>query len=52
MSDSEIDELLVLDIKPTTYFTSQGITNQHGAGGYLFVRDEGIMGWLFGQQMC
>lgn len=50
LSDSEIDELLVLDIKPTPYFTSQGITNQHGAGGYLFVRDEGIMGWLFGQQ--
>ena len=34
LTDSEIDN----------------ITNQHGAGGYLFVRDENVMGWLFGQQ--
>ncbi len=50
LTDSEIDKLLVLDVKPTEYFTSNNITNQHGAGGYLFVRDENVMGWLFGQQ--
>ena len=49
LSDSEIDRLLVLDIKPTSYFTSQGVNNQHAYGGALFVRDEGIMGWFFGQ---
>lgn len=49
LSDSEIDELLVLDVKPTSYFTDAGVNNQHGYGGYLFVRDENIMGWLFGQ---
>lgn len=50
LTDSEIDKLLVLDVKPTEYLTSNNITNQHGAGGYLFVRDENVMGWLFGQQ--
>lgn len=49
LSNSEIDRLLVLDIKPTSYFSSKGISNQHGYGGYLFVRDKNIMGWLFGQ---
>lgn len=49
ISNSEIDRLLVLDIKPTSYFSSEEISNQHGYGGYLFVRDKNIMGWLFGQ---
>ena len=49
LSNSEIDRLLVLDIKPTSYFSSEGISNQHGYGGYLFVRDKNIMGWRFGQ---
>lgn len=49
LSNSEIDRLLVLDIKPTSFFSSEGISNQHGYGGYLFVRDKNIMGWLFGQ---
>ncbi len=49
LSNSEIDRLLVLDIKTTSYFSSEGISNQHGYGGYLFVRDKNIMGWLFGQ---
>lgn len=50
LSGDEINRLLVLDIKDTSYFTSQGITNQHGMGGALFVQDKDIMGWLFGQQ--
>lgn len=49
LSDSEVDKLVVLDVKPASYFTQNGITNQHGYGGYLFVRDNGIMSWLFGQ---
>ena len=46
LSDEEISELLVLDIKDAEYFESQGMTNQHG-GGNLFAADEEIMGWLF-----
>ena len=51
LSDSEIDKLLVLDIRPTSYFAEKGITNQHAYGGSLFCKDESIMGWLFGQHM-
>lgn len=50
LSEEEIDKLLVLDIKPTSYFTRQGIRNQHGGGGALFSHDEAIMGWLFAQE--
>lgn len=48
LSEEEIGELLVLDIKDETYFESRGVSNQHGGGG-LFARDEEIMGWLFEQ---
>lgn len=47
LSDDEIDDLLVLDIKDTSYFTNQGITNQHGGAGQLFVHDHDMMSWLF-----
>lgn len=46
LSDAEIDELLVLDIKEHDYFTERGMSNEHGGGG-LFAYDEEIMGWLF-----
>ena len=46
LSDEEIDDLLVLDVKDADYFESQGVTVQHGGGG-LFAEDEEIMGWLF-----
>ena len=46
LSKSEIDKLLVLDIKGKDYFAGTKITYQHG-GGYLFCRDKEIMGWLF-----
>lgn len=46
LSEEEISELLVLDVKDADYFESQGMTNQHG-GGNLFAADEDIMGWLF-----
>lgn len=44
--ESEINKLLVLDVKGRSYFEGTGITYQHG-GGYLFCRDKEIMGWLF-----
>lgn len=46
LSNTEIDKLLVLDIKKKDYFEGTTITYQHG-GGYLFCRDKEIMGWLF-----
>lgn len=46
LSEAEIDELLVLDVKEHAYFTDRGMTNEHGGGG-LFAYDEKIMGWLF-----
>lgn len=46
LTDEEIDEILVLDIKDADYFESQGVTVQHG-GGNLFAVDAEIMGWLF-----
>lgn len=50
LSEGRIDELVTLDVKPTSYFVEHGFSEdagQHGAGGYLFAHDEEIMGWLF-----
>lgn len=49
LSEEEISDLLVLDIKDREYFESQGISSQHGGGG-LFANDDEIMGWLFGKE--
>ena len=46
LDEEEIGRLAVLDVKDRSYFSGTGITYQHG-GGYLFCRDEAIMGWLF-----
>lgn len=46
LSNQEIDQLLILDIKDEQYFFSQGVTYQH-AGGNLFTHDNDIMSWLF-----
>lgn len=48
LSEEEIDRLLVLDIKDSSYFTERGISSQHG-GGAQFAFDEDIMSWLFKQ---
>ena len=48
LSNGEIDQILVLDIKDQTYFSERGFTDQHG-GGMAFAKDEAIMGWLFGK---
>lgn len=50
LSDAEINKLLVLDVKDSSYFRNANVTNQHGKGGRLFFQDKTIMGWLFGQQ--
>lgn len=44
--EKAIQNLLVLDVKDSSYFEGTGITYQH-AGGYLFCRDQKIMNWLF-----
>lgn len=46
LSDSEINDVLVLDVKPDEYFIERGYNDQH-AGGNAFSADEEIMGWLF-----
>ena len=47
LSDEEVAGLVVLDVKPASYFEAGGVTNQHGQGGALFCRDGQIMSWLF-----
>lgn len=49
LSEEEIRNILVLDIKDADYFTSRGFTDQH-AGGQAFAKDSAIMGWLFRQE--
>ena len=49
LSQEEIGQLLVLDVKDADYFWAGGAPNQHG-GGNLFARDPEIMGWLFAQK--
>ncbi|MCD8104806.1 MAG: prolyl oligopeptidase family serine peptidase [Lachnospiraceae bacterium] len=46
MTEEEIDQILVLDIKEHDYFTDQDVSNEH-AGALLFAYDEEIMDWLF-----
>ena len=48
LTEDEINQLLVLDIKDADYFREGGAPNQHG-GGNLFARDPEIMDWLFSQ---
>ena len=48
LSEEEINRLLVLDVKPQSYFADRGISDQHG-GGMAIAKDEAIMGWLFDQ---
>ena len=47
LTESDIGELLILEIKEEQYFISRGFTDQH-MGGQVFAKDESIMGWLFG----
>lgn len=46
LSDDEIKNILVLDVKPHEYFTSKGYNDEH-AGCNLFAYEENIMNWVF-----
>ena len=46
LTETEIDRILVLDVKDQAYFTERGYTDQHG-GGMAFAHDGTIMNWLF-----
>lgn len=46
LSDEQINDILVLDVKQHEYFTSQGMQDEH-AGLGLFAYDENIMNWIF-----
>lgn len=48
LSNNEIAQLVVLDVKNQDYFINAGYTDQH-MGGQAFAHDENIMGWLFGE---
>lgn len=48
LSEDEINKLVVLDVRPGSYFTRQGYQDQH-AGGQAFAHDQEVMGWLFRQ---
>lgn len=48
LSEEEIENLIVLDLKEQEYFSEAGYSDQH-AGGLAFAHDETIMGWLFGE---
>ena len=45
ISDSDIDKLLVLDLKNDTYFNDKHIGSHHG-GGYFFASDTDIIQWM------
>lgn len=46
LTKSEIDNILVLDVKDHTYFTSRGYSDEH-AGCGSFAYEENIMNWIF-----
>lgn len=46
MTDEEINNILVLDVKNHEYFTSQGMKDEH-AGLGLFAYESKVMNWFF-----
>lgn len=46
VSQAEIDQLVVLDLREQDYFSSYGFSDQH-AGGQAFAHDADVMSWLF-----
>lgn len=45
LSDDEIDEILVLDVRDRDYFDSHGVSSEH-AGGGLVAHEKDVMNWL------
>lgn len=50
LSDKQINTLLILDLKATSYFERRGVTHQHESGSQLFAQDKKVMSWLFSQR--
>ena len=50
LSEEEIDALVILDIRPQSFFSDHGFTDQH-SGGDAFAFDKSVMGWLFSRSM-
>lgn len=48
LTDDQIENKVVLDLKDQSWFDERGIKDQHGGGGY-FAHEKGIMNWLFGE---
>ena len=46
LSDPEIDDILVLNVKEADWFAQRGITDQHG-GGMAFPEESGLLEWFF-----
>lgn len=46
LSYSEIDDILVLNVKDADWFAQRGISDQHG-GGMAFPEEPGLLEWFF-----
>ena len=46
LSYSEIDDILVLNVKEADWFAQRGIADQHG-GGMAFPEEPGLLEWFF-----
>ena len=46
MTDAEIDDILVLNVKEADWFAQRGIADQHG-GGMAFPEEPGLLEWFF-----
>lgn len=46
LSDPEIDDILVLNVKEADWFAQRGIADQHG-GGMAFPEEPGLLEWFF-----
>lgn len=46
LTDAEISDLLVLNVKPDTWFTERGYADQHGAA-VAFSDEPGLLDWIF-----
>ena len=49
LSDEEIGRLLVLDLKPNSYFDGKNVGSYHG-GGQLFAYDSDIINWMISRK--
>jgi len=46
LSDAEINDILVLNVKDADWFKERGISDQHG-GGMAFPEESGLLEWFF-----